>query len=234
VIRTAVYFVAHQGPWQHRNRQHPLCRLPAARDLLRRSSWSTALPLSLLLWNLRLIGIPWMRWPGLRAGCWTARLAMVPTHPSSRLSIWGSWRLRPMFLLPSPYSPGVGPHKPSRLATSFPVSPLFDSGRRPMDRKVGTSFVPTPFGASRRAGAAKDGRRPPRSSARKACVLDGSEHRGTSSAVNGGGCGSVSLLCAIVRRAWRAIPRRVAPTGLPGWPLTAAARPRSVLGSLLG
>ena len=58
---------------------------------------------------------------------------------------------------------------------------------------VGTPFVPTPSGASRRAGAVKDGRRPPRSGARKACVLDGSEHRGTSSAVNGG-CGAYQPL----------------------------------------
>ena len=130
--------------------------------------------------------MPWMRWPGSRAGCRTARLATVPMHPSSRLSSWGSWRPRPTFLLPSPYPPGVGPHKPSRPATFFPVSPLFDPGRRPTGRRVGMPFVPTPSGASRRAGAVKDGHRPPRSGARKACVLDGSEHRGTSPAVNGG------------------------------------------------
>ncbi len=127
-----------------------------------------------------------MRWPGLKAGCRTARLATVPMHPSLRLSSWGSWRLHPTFLLPSPYPSGVGLHKSSRPATFFPVSPLFDPGRRPTGCRVGMPFVPTPFGVSRRAGAVKDGRKPPRSGARKACVLDGSEHRGTSPAVNGG------------------------------------------------
>lgn len=45
---------------------------------------------------------------------------------------------------------------------------------------------PDAHGVARRAGAVRDGLRPPRSGARKACVLDGSEHRAISPAVNGG------------------------------------------------
>jgi len=48
------------------------------------------------------------------------------------------------------------------------------------------ALCPNAHGAARRAGAVRDGRRPPRSGARKACVLDGSEHRATSPAVKGG------------------------------------------------
>ncbi len=45
---------------------------------------------------------------------------------------------------------------------------------------------------------------------------------------------TLSLSHAIARCAWRSIPRRVVPTWLPGWPSTAAVRPRSVPSSLLG
>ena len=60
------------------------------------------------------------------------------------------------------------------------------------ESKVGTAFRPDAFWRSRRARGVKDGRRPLRIDARKACVLDGSEHRGTSPTVEGG------LLCLSV------------------------------------
>ena len=72
-----------------------------------------------------------------------------------------------------------------QLAVSHSVSGfLFDSPEA--GSKVGTASRPDAYGASRRAGAVKDGRRPPQGGARKACVLDGSEHRGTRPAVSGG------------------------------------------------
>ncbi len=141
--------------------------------------------MSLLPRNPLLTGMPWTRWPGSRAGCLTARSVTVPMHPSSHLNSWGSWHLLPMFPFPSPYLFGVGPHKASRPATFFPVSPLFDLGRRPglKGRDALRHDAPRRLW---RAGAVKDGRRPPRSGARKACVLDGPERRGTSPAVSGG------------------------------------------------
>jgi len=143
--------------------------------------------------NSPLTGMPWTRWPGSRAGCLMARSATAPTHPSSRLNSWGSWHLLPMFPFPSPYLFGVGLHKASRPATFFPVSPLFDPGRRP-GLKGRDALRPDALRRLRRAGAVKDGCRPPRSGARKACVLDGSEHRGTSLAVYGGLCGFQPVL----------------------------------------
>ncbi len=136
--------------------------------------------------------MPWMRWPGSRAGCLTARSAMVPMHPSLHLNSWGSWHLLPMFLFLSPHPFGVGLHKASRPATFFLVSSLFDPGRRP-GLKGRDALRPDALRRLRRAGAVKDGRRPPRSGARKACVLDGSEHRGTSPAVRGS-CGACQPL----------------------------------------
>jgi len=136
-------------------------------------------------------------------------------RPGSRLNSWRSWHLLLTLLSLSLRLFGVVLHEASRPATFFSVSPLFDPGRRLTGRRVGTPFVPTPSGVSRRAGAVKDGRRPPQGGARKACVLDGSEHRGTSPAMGRGLLGLSALPAP--------------PLGPFGVPLGGESRPAGVL-----